>query len=454
MRFFARILPFCLACAPCCLGQNGDDVTLRNRLGAIASSYTKDNAFMGTVLVMQGDTVLLNKGYGQADLEWNIPNTPEVKFRLGSITKQFTATLILLLQQDGKLKIEDPVSKYLPDTPKAWEKITLAELLGHTTGIPNFTSEHEFMTWRMNPHTVEEELAFFRDRPLESEPGTKFAYSNSNYEVLGAVIEKVSGTTYGAMLKERIFEPLGMHNSGLDTDELVLPKRAQGYTNSPKGLIHAVSESMTVPWAAGSVYSTTGDLLLWEQGLFGGKVLNAASLKQMTTPGKGGYALGLFVHPEGGVTVVNHGGGIEGFNSDMSYVPEKKITVIVLGNVNGGAPGDMGGMLVKTMLGEAVTLANERKEVPIAKADLDRFAGTYQLAPTFAITFTVEGDQLMTQATGQPKFPVFYAGELKGHPQFFLKVVDATVEFIPDAGGKVNSLILHQNGQDIPGTRQ
>jgi CubicO group peptidase (beta-lactamase class C family) len=437
-----------------CAAQNHADDTRSTRLDQIASSYTKDNAFMGTVLVVEGNKVLLNKGYGQADLEWNIPNAPDVKFRLGSITKQFTATLILLLQQDGKLNIADPVSKYLPDSPKAWEKITVANLLGHTSGIPNFTNYPEFMTWRMNPRTVDEELAFFRDRPLEFEPGSKFEYSNSNFEVLGAIVEKVSGKKYGDLLKERIFDPLGMHDSGLDADTLILPKRAQGYQHGPKGMERAVSESMTVPWAAGSIYSTTGDLLLWERGLFGGKILNAASLKQMTTPGKGSYGLGVFVRQEAGTTVVSHGGGIEGFNTDLNYVPDKNIAVIVLGNVNGAAPGEMGGNLVKVMLGQSVTLASERKEQPIAAGELAKFAGLYQLAPTFALTFTAEGDQLMMQATGQPKFQVFYEGIANGHPRFFLKAVDAEVEFIPDATGKIASLVLHQGGRDLPGTRQ
>ena len=257
------------------------------RLDEVATSYTKDNAFMGTVLVVEGDRVVLNKGYGKASLEWNIPNAPDVKFRLGSLTKQFTATLILLLQQDGKLNITDPVSKYLSDAPKTWEKITLANLLGHTSGIPNFTDIKEFGAWSANPRTVEEELAFFRDKPLDFEPGTKFDYSNSNFEVLGAVIEKVSGKKYVEMLHERILDPLGMKDTGLDDDELVLPKRAQGYHPGKAGIVVARSESMSVPWAAGSMYSTTGDLLKWEQGLFGGKVLNADSLKLMTTPAKG-----------------------------------------------------------------------------------------------------------------------------------------------------------------------
>jgi CubicO group peptidase (beta-lactamase class C family) len=331
------------------------------RLDEVANSYTKDKAFMGTVLVAEGDQIVMSKGYGMASLEWSIPNAPDVKFRLGSLTKQFTATLVLLLQQDGKLNIADPVGKYLGNAPKAWDRITLTNLLGHTSGITNFTDIKEFGTWSANPRTVEEEIAFFRDKPLDFEPGTKFDYSNSNFEVLGAVIEKVSGKKYVEMLRERIFDPLGMKDTGLDEDDLVLPKRAQGYHPDKAGIVVARSESMSVPWAAGSMYSTTGDLLKWERALFDGKVLNADSLKLMTTAGKGNYGLGVGVSDKDGMKVVEHGGGIEGFNTHLTYVPDKKITIVVLSNVNGAAPGKMSGQLLDVMLGKPVAPAPEPK---------------------------------------------------------------------------------------------
>ena len=195
-RFSGAVCVCILACA---MGkaQSADDAAVKARLDQVAASYTNNNAFMGTVLVVEGDRVLLNKGYGMADLEWGNANAPDVKFRLGSVTKQFTAALVLQLQDEGKLKIEDPVSKYLPDAPAAWAKITVAELLGHTSGIPSFTGLKEFPVWSMSPHTTDEELALFRDKPLEFEPGSKFEYSNSNFEVLGAIVEKVSGKKYG-----------------------------------------------------------------------------------------------------------------------------------------------------------------------------------------------------------------------------------------------------------------
>jgi CubicO group peptidase (beta-lactamase class C family) len=442
------------ALALCTSLASADDAALRARLDQVANSYTAGNAFMGAVLVVDGDRVLLDKGYGMADLEWGNANAPDVKFRLGSLTKQFTATLVLLLQQDGKLKIDAPVSTYLPDAPKAWEKITLAELLGHTSGIPSFTAMKEFRRWSMSPHTTEEELGLFRDKPLDFEPGSKFAYSNSNFEVLGAVIEKVSGKKYADLLRERIFEPLGMKDSGLDTDELILPKRAQGYRPGPKGLVLARSESMTVPWAAGSIYSTTGDLLKWERGLFGGKVLSAESLKAMTTPGKGDYGLGVFVRDKDGHKVVGHGGAIEGFNTNLLYVPDRRIAVVVLSNVSGAAPDEMGDQLLDVVLGKPVVLAGEHKAVPIAKEDLARFTGVYDLTPTFSLTIAAAAEGLTGQGTGQPPLPLMYEGVKDGHPRFFAVLANAEFEFIPDANGNITALILHQHGRNMAAKRR
>jgi len=442
------------SCSRAIQAQTHDESAEKVRLEQIASSYTKDNAFMGAALVVEKDRVLLDKAYGMASLEWQVPNTTDAKFRIGSVTKQFTATLVLQLQQDGKLNVNDPVSKYLPNTPATWAKITLANLLGHTSGIPSFTGFKEFPTWSMNPHTPEEEIALFRDKPLDFEPGSKFDYSNSNFIVLGAVIEKVSGRKYGDLLRERIFDPLGMKDSGLDSDDVVLPKRAEGYRPGPHGLEMARSESMTIPWSAGAIYSTTGDLLKWEHGLFGGKVLNADSLKLMTTPGKGNYGMGVSIENHDGVRVVSHGGGIEGFNTHLAYAPEKQIAVVVISNVNGGAPGSMGGQLMDTMLGKKVVLASERKAVPIEKEKLARFAGVYELAPNFSLTIAVAGDHLTGQGTGQPALDLMYQGERNGHPLFFAPLPNAEMEFVPDANGAITSLILHQGGQDMPAKKR
>jgi CubicO group peptidase (beta-lactamase class C family) len=184
------------------------------RLDQVVQSYVADNHFMGSVLVAKGDQVILSKGYGSANLEWEIPNAPSTKFRLGSMTKQFTAACILLLEQRGKLKVEDPIKKYITGTPPAWDKITIYNLLTHTSGIPNFTSFPDYATTEALPSPAEKTVARFRDKPLDFEPGSKYSYSNSGYVLLGYLVEKISGESYEKFLRENIFTPLGMKDSG------------------------------------------------------------------------------------------------------------------------------------------------------------------------------------------------------------------------------------------------
>lgn len=451
IRILVGIFVFVSAAA----AQNTNTSAAVQRMETIVKSYTAGNSFMGTVLVAEGDRILLNQGFGMASLEWNIPNDPETKFKVCSLTKQFTAALVLLLEQDGKLHIDDPVSKYLPDAPASWEKITLRNLLDHTSGIPDLINEKEFGTWSMSPHTPKEQLAIFRDKPLEFGPGARFEYSNSNYVVLGLVIEQVSGQRYETLLRDRILEPLRMENTGLDTDELVLPRRAEGYGQGKNSLVAARSMSMSVPWAAGSLYSTTGDLLRWEQGLFGGKILNGSELKAMTTADKGNYGLGVEVRDVDGMKVIEHGGGIQGFSAELIYVPERNIGVAVLSNVYSSVPGTLGEQLLDVVLGKPVVLASERKPLPIANEDLKQFVGVYDLSPAFAITITVGGDSLMAQGTRQGQaVPMMYQGNSGGHALFYVPHFDAEVEFLPDTTGAVTSLVLHQGGGSIPGKKR
>ena len=210
---------------------------------------------------------------------------------------------------------------------------------------------------------------------------------------------------------------------------------------------------MSVPWAAGSIYSTTGDLVKWEHALFGGKVLSADSLKLMTTPGKGDYELGVFIENKDGIQVVSHGGGIEGFNTQLMCAPDRRLVVVVLSNVNGDAPQAMGNQLFDVVMGKPVVLASEREAMPIAKQELAKFVGTYDLAKTFSLTVAMAGDALTVQGTGQAPLPVIYLGVKDGHPRFFAVKPDAEIEFVPDASGAITSLILHQGGRDMPAPR-
>ena len=427
-----------------CLAQ--DDSA---RMEQVVQSYVSSKKFMGSVLVARGETVLLDKGYGFANLEWDIPNSPTTKFRLGSLTKQFTAASIFLLQERGKLKVDDPVKKYMPDAPPAWDKVTIYNLLTHTSGIPSFTGFPDYTSTEAIPTNPEKLVARFRDKPLEFQPGEKWSYSNSGYVLLGFLIEKISGESYEKFVRENIFGPLGMKDSGYDSNSAIIPRRAAGYEPGDSGPANAGFIHMSIPFSAGALYSTTEDLLRWEQGLFGGKLLSAASLAKMTTPFKEDYACGVAVHTVSGHKVIDHAGGIEGFVTFLAYYPEDKLTVVALSNLTGDAPSGIVTRLAAVARGEKVELPSERKEITVAPKILERYVGTYQLAPKINMMITLEGGQLMSQVSGQGKVPLFATSETK----FFPKVVDAVIEFGKDDRGAGAYLVLHQGGRDMKAPR-
>jgi CubicO group peptidase (beta-lactamase class C family) len=414
------------------------------RMQQVIRSFVASRQFMGSVLVASGSNKLLDQGYGYADLEWKVPDSPKTKFRLGSITKQFTAASILLLQERGKLNVRDPVKKYMADAPAAWDRITIFNLLTHTSGIPDFTSFPNYASLELFPTTPAELVARFRNKPLDFEPGAKERYSNSGYILLGYLIEKIGGESYARFVQDNNFKPLGMQDSGYDSNSVIIPERASGYTPGPNGPVNAGYIDMTVPFSAGGLYSTTGDLWRWEQSLFGGKLLSSASLKEMTTPFKNDYAFGLVVHRVNGHEVIEHGGGIEGFNTALAYYAEGKITVVVLANLNGSAPQEIAEDLGTLVCGGKVVLTSERKIVHIDEKIFDRYVGSYQLAPNFILKVTRQGEHFITQATGQGPVEIFPESD----HEFFAKVVDAQITFVTDKQGRVTALILHQGGLD------
>jgi CubicO group peptidase (beta-lactamase class C family) len=438
-----RRLAIALILSTVCLAQDKPQSEMVARMEQIVQSYVPTKQFMGTVLVSQNGKVLLDKGYGFANLEWQVPNTPTTKFRLGSITKQFTAASILLLEERGKLKVEDPVKKYMPDAPAAWDKVTIFHLLTHTSGIPSFTSFPDYESKQAQAMTPQQLVDWFKDKPLEFEPGSKWNYSNSGYVLLGYLIEKISGQSYADFVQQNIFTPLGMKDSGYDSNSALIVHRAAGYSRGKDGPENAGFVNMTVPLSAGGLYSTTEDLLRWEEGLFGGKVLKPESLAKMTTPFKEDYAFGLGVGTQNGHKRINHNGGIQGFNTSLAYYPDDKLVVAVLANLNGPFADQLAGQLAQVAHGEKIVLVSERKEIAISPKILAQYVGNYQVEPSFSIAITVEGDHLMAQATNQGKNQLFAESET----QFFLKTVDAQVEFVKNDKGAVAAMILHQNGR-------
>lgn len=307
------------------------------KLDMLIARYHQLGLFNGSALVAESGQAILRKSYGEANLEWHVPNTPDTKFRLGSITKQFTATLVLQLAEKGQIDLTAPISRYLPDYPNPnADRITIHHLLNHTSGIPGYTELPEFERTARLPGKGAEFMNIFSRLQLLFEPGTKYSYSNSGYFLLGVILEKVSGKPYVQLLRENIFDPLGMSQSGYDSTRPILEKRAAGYDATLDGFANAAYRDMGEPFAAGSLYSSVDDLLRWDQALYGERVLSNASKQKMFTPGLGDYGYAFFIH-KGDVTTVEHGGSINGFETQITRDLEPKRLYVLLNNT-GDAP--------------------------------------------------------------------------------------------------------------------
>ncbi len=429
----------------CILAVNAIAQDTTAKFNEYMSALAKQDRFMGSVLVAREGKVVFSKGYGMANLEFDIPNTPQTKFRLGSVTKQFAAASILLLQERGKLSVQDPICKFVENCPKTWEPITVHHLLSHTSGIPNFTSFPEYPKTMMMPATMDSLMARFKDKPLDFQPMEKWNYSNSGYILLGHIIEKVSGESFENFLQKNILDPLKMQNTGYDLHRKILKNRATGYSQNGNSKVNAVYLDMTIPHAAGAMYSTTEDLFLWNEALFGDKLLSAKSREALMRVVKNDYAYGLGVNKVHNRAMVSHGGGINGFNTFLARFPAENVTVVVLRNIDTGSPGP--GKISSDL---AAILLGEKYEIPqpqiVAKVDpkiYDAYVGEYQLAPNFILTVRRAGDRLMTQATGQGEIEIFPESETK----FFPKVIEAKITFVKDESGKVTHLILNQGGE-------
>jgi CubicO group peptidase (beta-lactamase class C family) len=317
--------------------------TKPEKIDELMTLYHQYGQFNGTVLVAEHGKIIYKKGFGDANMEWGIPNDPVTKFRLGSITKQFTSMLIMQLVEKGKVKLDDKLSDYLPYYRKdTGEKVTIHHLLTHTSGIPSYTGlPNFFQDISRDPYPVEEFIKKYCSGDLEFEPGTKFKYNNSGYFLLGAIVEQVTGKTYENALQENILDPLNLKNTGYDHHDPILPKRAAGYEKNFDGFVNAAYLDMSIPYAAGALYSTVEDLYLWDQALYTEKLLSNKYKEIMFTPFLSNYAYGWGVRKtalEGSrdsLTTISHGGGINGFNTLIVRLIDDKNLIVLLNNTGG-----------------------------------------------------------------------------------------------------------------------
>ncbi len=311
--------------------------------------YTEEGYFTGAVLVSEQGKVLFKKGYGLANREWSIPNAPDTRFRLGSITKQFTSMLVMQQVQKGTIKLDAHLSDYLPYYRKdTGSRITIHQLLNHTSGIPSYTSDPKFFaTESRNPYKPDEFIKKFCSGDLQFEPGSQYRYNNSGYFILGAILERITGKPYDVLLKQDILDPLGLKDTGYDHSSVVLARRASGYEPGLDGPINAPYLDMSLPYAAGALYSTVEDLFLWDQALYTDKLLRADLKEKLFTPGMSSYGYGWRItqlpqdEPGGGGTLIEHSGGINGFNTIEQRFVRDRALIVVLSNTPAGDVGEM-----------------------------------------------------------------------------------------------------------------
>jgi hypothetical protein len=346
----------------------------------------------------------------------------EIQARIGY--EAVYSCLNLIAGRKGKLSVNDLVKKYLPNAPASLEPFTTASA---------------------------QLVARFRDKPLDFQPGDSWNYSNSGYVLLSRLIENITGDSYANFVRRNIFIPLGMKDSGYDSNTAIISHRASGYASNGGSLENAGFVNMTVPQGAGGLYSATEDLLKWEQGLFGGKLLSVSSLAKMTAPFKNNYAYGLEVHTAGGRKVIEHTGRIEGFSTVLTYYPEDKRTVIVLENVVGAVPpAEISGKLAAVSHGESAEVERERKEITLDSTALSRYVGTYRTASGVNLLVSLDEDQLRFKLGNDRALAIFP----EAHSVFFTKVAGPDIEFTKDDDrGRPMALVLHQNGRDTSAER-
>jgi len=446
---FIILVALCLFVFQSTSAQNAAAPSARQitaRVDEYMKSAVEVERFSGSILVARDGQAIISKSYGMANVELDVPNTPNTVFRLASITKQFTATAIMMLQERGKLNVNDPFCKYLTDCPAAWQPITIRQLLTMTGGIPNLTGP-DLGPLAGVPATWEQWLAAVKKKPLDFVPGEEFKYSNGGYTLLGFIIERQSGKSYGEFLQENIFMPLGMKHTGYEDPRRIIKNRATGYRQLPGDPITNVPYlEMIALYAAGGLYSTTGDLLLWDKALYTDKLLSRKSLDEMFTPFKEmlpgkGYAYGWWSSKKFDRQEIAHGGNLAGFINYIARFPSERVTVIVLSNNGVGSSGKISNVLSAIVFGAPYEIPHERKAVHVASSILDKYVGQYRIQlPLTNFTFTNENGKLMAQRDAQPKTELFAESET----DFFLKTTDIQFKFVKDTNGAVTNLIVHQ----------
>lgn len=408
-------------------------------IDALMKKQIKPDGPGATVLVAKNGVPVFRKAYGLADIELKVPMAPEDVLELGSITKQFTAVGILMLMEQGKLTLDDDITKFLPDYPTGGNRISVRNLLNHTSGVRDYTSMPEWLPLWRKDMAPGELIDLFKNQPPDFKPGERWSYDNSGYILLGAILEKASGETYQDFIRKHIFEPLGMKHSYYGDNQKIIPGRAEGYSSSSDGFSRAAYLSMTQPYAAGSLMSNVDDMLLWDQALYTEKLVKQSSLKEAWTSGvlndgtATGYGFGWAIGEYAGHQIITHDGGINGFATSAIRLPGEHIYIVVLSNNESYTPEQAVIKIMGLMLNKPIV---EPVPAHVAAESLEPFTGVYTIDDKTDRIVTREGGKLYAQRTGGERYELIPSSPT----EFFVKDPPNRFRFIRDSNGKVTAM--------------
>jgi len=422
------------------------------KLDAYLLAAHKENRFNGNTLIAQQGKILLRKSYGYKNFAAHVLNDSNTIFQIGSVTKQFTAAVILKLQEEGKLSVRDKLDEYFPQFKYAGE-ITIENLLTHTSGIYNYTNDIDEGDSAIVCNPVAKQLALdimFKHK-LDFKPGTQFRYDNSGYYLLGLIIEKVTGKSYEQNIRDIIFKPLQMNHSLFDFKHSADTNVATGYqtlNDSVQKEASAWRWDSTVSYAAGGIWSTTGDMYKWALAIAKKKILSADSWKTMLTPHLDKYGYGVFIDSLFGKRTISHGGGIPGFIAYLDYYPAEDVTIILLNN-KGWFDESLNGInadISAIVFHKPYEVMHKHIGIKLPDEVLKKYVGQYDFDKKHHVYITLENNQLHMEAPqgGLPKSPLFEDDQ----NNFYLKIINARIEFVKDASGNITELISHYMGKN------
>ena len=448
---------FCLfACMTSGFGK-GQDPAMNERMNQKLATVTSESTSGIAILVSREGKILIKTAGGMADIEKKVPANADTQFLIGSVTKQFTAMAVLRLAEQGKLSLQDPLEKYYPNMPNA-ASITLESLLTHTSGLKCYTAQPAFYFKVLKPAKPNDVFELFQSSEPDFKPDTEFKYCNSGYFLLGEIVAKVSGKPFDEYLDTEFFQPIGMKNTGIYFNPKPPKDIARGYMFEASKYQPAQDWDMSWIGGAGAMYSTVGDLHLWNEALFNGKVVSAGSFQKAITPYKspsgaetGNYGYGLMIAKHRRIPIISHGGGVAGWTAESAYYPDQRCSVIVLTNAMPPAS-DLTPQPIARAIANRI-LEDEFKSVPPPQVDntiqpklFPEYIGKYNYSDVQAVMeITVEKDRIFATISGQPPMEILPMAK----DQFFWKDVDAEVSFSRNEKGEITSALHSQNGMTI-----